>query len=332
MFKLLQRKSSINFVLLPVVMLLLWGSNLLHPQFVMHYYDTNPMVLYRPLLAVQQWNAYVGQILSILIVGANMLLLAKINTSLRLIEKRTVFNIFLFIVFSASLQEFKQLNPMQPALFFIILGIVSLYKMYKNERELRTVFEASVCFSIASLFYAQAIYFMLLVPIGLCIFVSFYWRQWLSAIVGCVLPLLLLFMLAFCFDALPAQIEVWKENLVSIQSVTTIRTFPLLFTVYLALLFLISLLYAYSGGLKKVSIKKYYLLLLLFMLYIVAMAIFVPFVSSEILFFGLLPAAIFISNYMVNLRRSVLAEVLFIIIVVFVVLAQVFPDVSSWLL
>ena len=171
MFKLLQRNSSINFVLLPVVMLLLWGSNLLHPQFVMHYYDTNPMVLYRPLLAVQQWNAYVGQILSILIVGANMLLLAKINTSLRLIEKRTVFNIFLFIVFSASLQEFKQLNPMQPALFFIILGIVSLYKMYKNERELRTVFEASVCFSIASLFYAQAIYFMLLVPIGLCIFV-----------------------------------------------------------------------------------------------------------------------------------------------------------------
>ncbi len=331
MFKLLQRNSSINFVLLPVVILLLWGSNLLNPQFITHYYDASPMILYKPLLAIQHWSMLAGQVVSILIMGANLLLLVKINSSIRLIEKRSVFYVFLFIVFSASLQDFKQLNPMQPALFFIILGIVSLYKMYKNERELRSIFEAGVCFSIASLFYAQAIYFILLAPIGLFIFVSFYWRQWLSAFAGIVIPLLIVFLLAYCFDALPAQIEVWKENLVAAHSDLPINAFPLLFTLYLALLFLISVLYAYAGGLKKVSIKKYYLLLLFFMLIVLAITFLIPFVSTDILFFGTLPAAIFISNYMVNVRSSVLAEILFIIIIVFVVLVQIFPNVSTWL-
>ena len=332
MFKLLQRNSSINFVLLPVVILLLWGLNLLNPLFVTHYCDANPMVLYKPLLAIQQWSMLAGQILSILIMGANLLLLIKINSSIRLIEKRSVFYIFLFIVFSGSLQDFRQLNPMQPALFFIILGIVSLYNMYKNERELRTIFEAGVCFSIASLFYAQAIYFVILAPIGLCIYVSFYWRQWFSAIAGILLPLCFVFILAYCFDALPAQIEVWKENLLLVHNEITLNVFPMLFSIYLALLFVISVLYAYTGGLKKVSIKKYYLLLLFFILYVLAIAFLISFVSTEILFFGLLPAAIFISNYMVNIRSSVLAEILFVIIIVFIVLVQIFPDVSTWLL
>lgn len=327
MFQFLQRNTSFNFVLLPIIVLLLWGSNLLHPQFIPHYYDENPMVFYKPLIAIQQWNMLAGQIVSILLLTANIFLLMRTNSAIRLIEKRSILYILLYIMFSSCLQDFRQLNPMQPALFFIILALVSLFKMYKNERELRTIFECGLFFSIATLFYAPAIYLSLLTFLGLAILVSFYWRQWLAAIIGILAPFALVFALAFCFDLLPQQIATWKANLLTVHTDLTLTLVPTIYSCFLAFLFVISAIYALTGGLKKVSIRKYYLIFILFLTIILCAAFLIQYVSYDILFFGLLPVAIYISNYMVNIRRPIIAEILFILIITFVILVHVFPNV-----
>ncbi len=278
-------------------------------------------------MGIQHWNAFVGQIISILLLTANILLLMKTNSSIRLIEKRSILYVLLYIMFSSCLQDFRQLNPMQPALFFVILGMVSLFKMYKNERELRTIFECGVFFSIATLFYAPIIYLSLLIFIGLATLVSFYWRQWLAAIVGVLSPIVLVFTLAFCFDSLPQQLEVWKTNLHTIHSDLTLTLVPTVYSFFLALVFIISAIYSLTRGTRKVSVRKYYLIFAFFLAIVLAATFFISYVSMDFLFFGLLPVAIYISNYMVNIRRPIIAEILFLLLVVFVVLVHVFPNI-----
>ena len=328
MFQVLQRNSSFNYVLLPLVALLLWGMNIIEPRFVTHYYDSTPMVLYKPLMAIQNATVLGGQLLAIFIVGLNIIALVKVNSSTRLIEKRSVFYILLYIIFSASLQDFKQLNPMQPALLFLILGFASLFKMYKQERELTSIFEAGVCVSIATLFYAPSIYFAVVVFIGLLVLVPFYWRQWLAALFGVLLPIFIVFAISFCFDTLQTQLQVWNVNLFTQRTVTFNNLVPLIFSVFLALLFILSAVYAYSGGLKKVVLRKCYFILLLFLALVLSVYLFVPYVGTEFLFFGTLPLAIYISNYMVNIRSKLFAEALFLLIIAFTVCVQIFPDLT----
>ncbi len=105
MFQFLQKNTTINFILLPIVLILLWGTNLLNPQFVSHYYDTNPMVLYKPLMAIQNWNALAGQIVSLVILLINVIIIIRVNSVTRLIENKSMFFIFLFIFLSADLPD-----------------------------------------------------------------------------------------------------------------------------------------------------------------------------------------------------------------------------------
>lgn len=328
MFQVLQRNSSFNYVLLPIVALLLWGMNIIEPHFVTHYYDSTPMVLYKPLMAIQNATELGGQLVGILIVCLNIIALVKVNSSIRLIEKRSVFYILLYIIFSASLQDFKQLNPMQPALLFLILGFASLFKMYKQERELTSIFEAGVCVAIATLFYAPSIYFAVVVFIGLLVLVPFYWRQWLAALFGILLPIFIVFAISFCFDTLQTQIQVWNVNLFTQRAITFNSLTPLIFSLFLALLFILSSVYAFSGGLKKVVLRKCYFILLLFLALILSVYLFVPYVGIEFLFFGTLPVAIYIANYMVNIRSKIFAEALFFLIIACTVCVQIFPDIT----
>ncbi|MCQ2960346.1 MAG: DUF6427 family protein [Bacteroidales bacterium] len=326
MFQFLQRNSSVNYILLPIIVLLLWGSNFFEPQFVSHYYDETPMVLYKPLVSIQNCSPFIGQLMAIVILALNVVALVKVNSNVRLIEKRSIFYVLLFVIFSASLQDFKQLNPMQPSLFFLILGIASLFKMYKQERELRSIFECGVCFSLASLFYAPAIYFSLIIFLGLMTLVPFYWRQWLSALIGVVLPIFLVFACVFCFGVLSTQINVWKVNLLTERTVSFNYFFPLIFSCYLALIVILSVVYSFSGGLKKVVSRKYYFIFLLMLILVVCVYLFLPYVGYQFLFYGLLPVSIFVANYMLNIRNKFFVEALFWLIIAFTVLVQIFPD------
>lgn len=326
MFQFLQRNSSFNYVFLPIVILLLWGTNLIEPRFVVHHYDATPMVLYKPLMAIQNLSALGGQILALVLLGLNIVSLIKVNSTIRLIEKRSVFYILLIVIFSSSLPDFKQLNPMQPALLFLIFGFSSLFKMYKQERELTKIFESGICFSIASLFYAPAIYFTIIIFIGLILLVPFYWRQWLSALFGVLLPILILFALAFCFDTLQTQLQVWKVNLLTQRTGMFNNMVPLLYSLYFALLFILSGVYSFSGGLKKVVSRKYYLIFLLFLALVLCLYLFVSYVGVDFLYFGMLPVAVYVSNYMVNLKNRFFAEALFFLVLVGAACVQIFPD------
>lgn len=328
MFQFLQRNSTINYLLVPIVIILLWASNILNPTFIVHNYDANPMFLYKPFMGIQNWSPFAGQILAIILVIINALLLVRVNTTARLFEKRSIFYVFLFVLLSACVPDFKQLNPMQFAMIFLILGLSSLFKMYKNERELKTIFESAALFSIASLFYAPAICYILILFIGLLLLVPFYWRQWIAACIGIVLPYIFVFSIGYCTDSLMTELSIWKDNLIPQNTKPFTSFIQICFSGYLGVLFLLSAAYTFTGGVKKIALKKYYLILLLALLLSLGLYIALPFIGFEILYFGLLPAIIFISNYMMELRRKVPAELLFLGIVVFVLLSQIFPDLT----
>ena len=100
MFQFLQRNSRFNAILFFLMIVMLWGGNLLNPHFAPRYYDTVPMMLYNPLVLIQNWSVLAGQLITLLFVGVNAILLAKANNDVRLIEKRSAFHILLYIILS----------------------------------------------------------------------------------------------------------------------------------------------------------------------------------------------------------------------------------------
>ena len=322
-FSILQRTSPLSIVIFLIAILGLWTTYLIDPQIVMQYYDINPMPLYKPFLSIYLDNNYIGMLIFLAIMGLNIFILTRINSSFRLIEKRSSFFVLLFILFTSLFSEFQQFNPMQFAFLWVLLGISSVFKLYKNEYELRSVFEAGFFFSIAGLFYANAFFLSAIIFIGMISLIPFYWRQWIVAICGLLTPIVFVVSWAFIFDKLPYLLSIVTENSIVWHSKLHIDILKLGFIGFISLLLVAALLYTYSGVIKKVAIQKYYFLLFVFSIIIVATYLFIPSVGIDAFFFISLPLIFFISNYLLSMKIWVVPEFLSTLIIAYIILLQV---------
>ena len=306
---LLQRNFITAFIVLLLVGAALWLPYSINPVMEMQFYDLYPMPLYKPLLSVFGFNPYVGLLLQCACVGFSIFLLSTINSQFRLIEKRTSFYIFLGILFAVIFPHYQQFNPMMFAPVLVLLGFLSIFKLYKNERNLRHIYEAGLLFSTAGLIYVNVYFLTLIVFFGIVILIPFNWRQWVSAILGIVTPLVFLFSWIVLFDKLDYFLLILRQNTINAANVSTFSSvFSYIngaFLALCALLFIASVCFVFFGkAVKKVAIHQYYSLLFLFFCFTALCYIVVPWVGIDIFYFSIVPIVFFVANYMSNMRRS----------------------------
>lgn len=293
----------------------------------MQFYDLYPMPLYKPLLSVFQFNPYLGLLLQFASIGFSIFLLSNINSQFRLIEKRSSFYIFLGILFAVVFPEFQQFNPMMFATVLVLWGFYSFFKLYKNEYNLRHIYEAGLLFSIAGLIYVNVYFLTLIVFCAIIILIPFNWRQWVSAIFGILTPLFFVFAWILVFDKTDYFLFILQQNTVNAPDFSK---FPLAFSyidvAFLALcvlLLCISIGFVFFGQVvKKVAIHQYYILLLLFLAFIIITYIAVPWVGISIFYFSIVPAVFFIANYVGNRRRNWFPNLLSVILFALVLTGQ----------
>src|SRR5690554_2087068 len=321
-YSILQKNSPVTFILYPIFLLGIWASFIIEPTIIEVYYDAKPMPLYSLLLSVCS-TTIVCSIVLLATILLNAFILSQINNSFRLIEKRTSINIFLFFLLSGSFLIFKQYNPLHFALLFILLGIYSLFKIYKNERALQPVFEAGLCIAIASLFYANALFFGLFIFVALTVLLPFNWRQWAAGIFGLSTPILIVFSIFFLRDSVPDLVETIHYNITVWHRSFTFGYPHYIFIGIISILFLRSLGHLFSGTIRKISTRKYYTLLLFFIILTTIIFFSVPAANKEIFFFIIPSVSFIISNYLENIRSRFWQELLFILIIGSIVLLQV---------
>lgn len=324
-YTLLQRNFITAFIVLLFVGAALWLPYSINPVMDMQFYDLYPMPLYKPLLSVFQFNPYIGLLLQFACIGFSIFLLSTINSQFRLIEKRTSFYIFLGILFAVFFPHYQQFNPMMFAAVLVLLGFLSIFKLYKNEGNLHHMYEAGLFFSAAGLIHANVFFLTLIVFFGIVMLIPFNWRQWASAIFGILTPLFFLFSWLVLFNKFDYFLFILQQNTINAAGFSK---FSLPFSyvniallVLYTLLFIASVCFVFLGtAVKKVAIHKYYTLLFLFFCFIVLCYIAIPWVGIDIFYFSSVPTVFFIANYMSNMRRNwltnLISGVLFVLVLV----------------
>lgn len=324
-YGLLQRNFITAFIVLLLVTIAVWLPYCINPVIEAQSYDLYPMPLYKPLLSIFEFNPHLGLLLQVVCIGISIFLLSNINSRFRLIEKRSSFYIFLGILFAVILPEFQQFNPMIFASVLILWSFYSFFGLYKNERNLRHIYEAALLFSTAGLLYINVYFLILIIFFAVVILIPFNWRQWVSAILGILTPLFFLFSWVLIFDNADYFLSILKQNTIDAPYLSKFSLpFSYLDTAILALctlILIVSIVFTFFGQTaKKTATSQYYTLLFLFLVFIIITYFAVPWVGFEIFYFCIIPAVFFIANYVCSRRKNrfpnILSFVLFALILI----------------
>ncbi len=273
--------------------------------FIMHYLGSFPLVMW-------------------LIGGAFLLVFAlavlTLNTKFIFIQERT----FMPILFLGFIVGFPNLGLMPtPVVLFSLFFVVALHRMFNSYREdsaTSNFFEASFFIGFGSFLWLPGIIFIIVIFAGLVIFRHFNWREWVSAIVGFLTPLIFFELYQFFVNeqawvlakaigrafvtAGPYDVSLTRLNLVFI-----------LFVAFLVLVGSIKFLHHYDSF--KIRSRKIFLVF--FWTFACALLGFLILggISYEVIFIGAIPVSFLLAYFFsVDSNPTRFQSVLFVLFIV----------------
>jgi hypothetical protein len=312
--------------LIVITLVAIWISAILnqrlHPRFI---YETDPMPLYGLLKDILNNNHNAGVLVSFLMVCAMAFLLVNFSTDGFFIDERTFLPALFYILYGGLFPDHQLLNPVIPASIFLMLGIKRIMEGYHITGTAYNYFDAGLLISIGSLFYANLVWFGLLVFIGIALLRTGNLREIAISVAGLITPYLITLGVYYVLGKDPGTfLKLLSENLHTHTPYYPFARITIVFLIFsLALLFmsmsqLMKVLYT-----KKIKSRKTFSLLIWTFLISVAVYIFVPSVSVEMIWITGMPVAYFLSHYFIQVRKKVLPEVIFTLIFVFILLIQI---------
>lgn len=226
-------------------------------------------------------------------------------------------NYFPLLFYVLFMSGFKTQLIAHPILFshtFILFGLFRIAQSNRLDEALGKYFEAGALFSVASLFYFPSILLYPTVWVALIVIRPFVWREWLTSILGLLLPYWFVFTWYFWFDGInlfvfekifyPSQDFIPDPLAWSGFTTTTILGWTVLS--FLSLWLLIT-----KGWPLNTILSKNMLVVFIWILVLSALA-FLMAPAYEILYFSLvaLPLSVVISNYFVQVKWGLLADLL----------------------
>ena len=154
--------------LISVTLLAVWASAFirLKSHFSL-YFDLYPMPLYGILSAIIGTNPLPGIIFSLLLVSVMAFLIVNLNTNIFFINERTFLPALFYILISGLLPQYQLLNPAIFSAIFLMLAIRRIVDAYQVSGTAYSFFDAGILIGTGSLFYANLVWFALLIIIGI---------------------------------------------------------------------------------------------------------------------------------------------------------------------
>ena len=118
-------------------------------------------------------------------------LLVNFNTTSFFINERTYLPALFYILAGGFFPEYQSLNPALPASLFLMLAIIRIMDGYRKAGIANNFFDAGILISTGSLFYANLIWFGLLIIIGIALIRTVNLSDIAIAILGLLTPYLI---------------------------------------------------------------------------------------------------------------------------------------------
>jgi hypothetical protein len=313
-----------SFIALPLFAVLLWGMSWLNPLsaepvFSMPFYSGFEFINSVPLLS--EVLAFV----LVLIQGFYLNYLIN-KYDLRDSRDRSNFLPALFCIFFLSLfPSFRTLIPQHFSAIFLLLMLDRIFDSYRKDSAFSHCFDAGLFASIASLFYFPAAVFFLLVWVGFVVLRAFNWREWLIAFLGFIIPWLMVLTYYFFFD----RLDYFFTNQITSGFSASYFDFgkpdnAVLIYVFSGLLFfpaMMNFVKMMSSG--KIKVNKFLLLFMWFLFFAVVSGFIFPVASYTHFTLAAIPLAVIFSNWFLSLKKTWIAESLFLILLGAFIYAEV---------
>ena len=314
-------------VLIILILGALWIRAFFDPQLTgKAVYETSPMPLYMILKFLLGVHPLPGVIFSFLVLSLMLFLLINFNTTVFFINERTFFPAVIYLLFNALFPENQVLNPVLPASLFLMLALIRIMDAYRKPGIAYNFFDAAIMISIGSLFYANLLWFGLLVIIGISLLRTGSIKEIAISVLGLATPYIIAVGLFYVLGMDPAKFFAdIKFNLFGETTGFTFGRLTIIVLIYSTLMLLISLGFLMMQlSSKKIKSRKTFYLLLWAIVISVALYFALPSVSVEMIWITAIPASYFLVHYFVFARKKIFPEIGFTGFLLLVVLIQVF--------
>jgi hypothetical protein len=305
----------------------LWICAFLDPQMPgSAVYEVSPMPLYGIIKFMIGPNPLAGVIFSFLVLSLMLFLLVNFNTTLFFINERTFLPAVVYLLFTALFPQNQGLNPVLPASVFLMLALSRIMDAYRKPGTAYNFFDAGILISTGSLFYANMIWFGLLVIIGIALLRTGDIREIAVSIIGLAAPYIITIALYYIIGKdLPGFFTDFKSNVFSETVKFNYGILMIIALIYSGLMMLISLGFLFSAmNSKKIKSRKTFFLLLWGFAISLALYFFLPSVSVEMIWITGIPASYFLVHYFIFSRKKLVNEIIFSGLFLLIILIQVF--------
>jgi hypothetical protein len=293
---------------------LLWISPFLHPPASgLYIFETRPMPFYNITELLIGSNPVIGVIFSLMILSFLLFLLVNFNTSVFFINERTFMPAVIYVLFSALFPTQQLLNPVIPATLFLMLALRRIMDSYRKPGIAFNFFDAAILISLGSLFYANLIWFGLLIFIGIALLRTGNIIEILSSIIGLVTPYVLIFGIYYVLGRdLGVLLEDIRINLFGDSPEYMFPRLTIIVLIYSGLMLLISTVYLMQQvHSKKIKSRKTFYLLLWALVISLAVFFVMPSTSMEVVWIIAVPVSYVLAHYFVFAKGKIIPGLVF---------------------
>jgi hypothetical protein len=313
--------------LIVISLAIFWISAFINPKLpVSAIYEIKPMPLYGIIKLLIGNNSLLGVIFSFLILSIMLFLVISFNTSVFFINERTFLPAFIYLLFSSLFPQYQVLNPVLPATLFLMLAVMRIMDSYRKPGIAFNFFDAAILISIASLFYANLIWFGLLVIISIILLRTVNTGEIALALLGLATPYIITLGLYYVLGKdLGIFLSDIRDNLFGETDGYWFKRLTIIVLIYSGLIVFISLGFLSTQmNSKKIKSRKTFYLLFWWFLISLVLYFILPSISVEMIWIISIPASYFLAHYFIFVKKKLLPEIIFTGFLLLILLIQIF--------
>jgi hypothetical protein len=314
LLKTLKGRHYLLLVFVPIFLLLLWIKAFISPTTLTG--SQSQMPLYELLQSVTG-----GSILALNIVGGIVLILlsllvVRLNEKYIFIRQRTDLPAFVFALIATGTVSLYGMHPALLASFLLFFAIDSVFAVYHGSRTLAKSFESGLFIGLATITYLFSGVYLLWFWIALAFLGYFRVREIFAGLVGFLMPIFVIASWYYINDNLGTLIQT-IGSLFNFEFKAEFSLFQKVYWGILAAFVLLSSVFmANVVEEKKISSRKYFMILFVFFLLAIGNYFLFSATGTELYFLLLIPVTFIISHYFVLSRYSWAVEVLFAVFII----------------
>lgn len=308
----------IQYLLLLLFEAILWIGALINPTELISPESTTPF--YNFLVGVFNNQQTHLLILAFLLTYFNALFLNYIVIEFGLMHRNTLLPSFAYILLMSYSPETTNFYPVLPAIFFLLLSLINVYKSYAIKEPYYYIFNASFFIGIASLFYLPIILFVTWLWLSFIVYRIYSWREWTITMIGAFVPYLFLAVYYFWYDEIISVSIEYYSFFAEIKPLVfsdNILNFIIWVIAIVLLIFSVGRLFSAFRE-RNIQFRKNSLILIFFFLISLIPLLYSGenFIANNV--FTIIPAAVFLSYYFSVLkhinRMGIVIFILFLLI------------------